>query len=79
MVFPAEFTIQQAVGCFRYIDLAGCPFRLHPGGNVDCIAPNVVSKFFGADHPGYYRPGMDANSCFKGRQVLFAALDGRFV
>ena len=33
---------------------------LHPGSDVDCISPDVVLRFPGADDAGHYRPDVQA-------------------
>lgn len=45
-----------------YLDVVGQSSRVHATGHVDCVAPDVVLRFSGADDAGHHRSQVHADA-----------------
>ena len=73
-VLTYKFIFCPLVGGTGNVYFANLATAFHAGGNIDGVAPNIVRKLFGANHPRHQRPCVDADTGFKNRlffPVLF--------
>src|SRR5258708_28502677 len=60
--FALKLILDQLVSSTRHLNRAAHAMRLHPAGDIHCIAPHVVGKLAGADHSGNDRAGINPNA-----------------
>ena len=54
-----ELVLDHFIGAARNVYFSRYPLRLHAGGDIDRVSPDIVREFLGADNAGHHWSGVD--------------------